>query len=182
MTKTTATPAAAVVAVEAFRSPLRDMTEALSDLVTAAEIALRLDRSQPNVHQLLNSKGAPTPIDGPALGRRGALYSWAEVEDFLARKAAKREASVQKKIDAAERAAARAEKAKAEAEAAKKALAARLEAEKAEKAEKVKAEAPAEEAPEVREDIDLDDPLFDMDIEEDEEAMIAALADMADED
>ena len=180
-----ATTTTQTAAVSAFRSPLRDMTEALSDLVTAAEVALRLDRSQPNVHQLLNSKGAPTPIEGPSLGRRGALYSWAEIEDFLARKAAKREASVQKKIDAAERAAARAEKAKAEAEAAKKALAARLEAEKA------KAEAPTEEeaeeeapeeAPEVHEDIDLDDALFDVDIEEDEEAMAAALADMADED
>ena len=179
-----ATTTTQTAAVSAFRSPLRDMTEALSDLVTAAEVALRLDRSQPNVHQLLNSKGAPTPIEGPSLGRRGALYSWAEIEDFLARKAAKREASVQKKIDAAERAAARAEKAKAEAEAAKKALAARLEAEKAKAeapAEEAEEEAP-EEAPEVHEDIDLDDALFDVDIEEDEEAMAAARADMADED
>ena len=166
----------------AFRSPLRDMTDMLSDLVTVAEIAARTNKSQPNVHAMLNGKNAPGAIPGPSLGRRGSLYSWAEFEDFLARKAQKREESVQKKIDIAERAKERAERAKAEAEAAKVALA-QL------KAEEDAAEETVEEAEELTPeefegatDLDLGEEFEDVEVEEDEEAMAAAKADMAEED
>lgn len=174
----------------AFRSPLRDMTEALSDLVTVAEIAARTNKSQPNVHAMLNGKNAPGSIPGPSLGRRGSLYSWAEFEDFMARKAQKREESVQKKIDIAERAKARAEAAKAEAEAAKAALAQRKAEEDAAALAALVEEDAAEEVtedvtPEDFEDqteLDLGEEFEDVEVEEDEEAMAAAMADMADED
>lgn len=174
----------------AFRSPLRDMTEALSDLVTIAEISARTNKSQPNIHAMLNGKNAPGAIPGPGLGRRGSLYSWAEFEDFLARKAQKREESVQKKIDIAERAKARAEAAKAEAEAAKAALVQRKAEEEAAALAVLVEEDAAEEVtedvtPEDFEDqteLDLGEDFEDVEVEEDEEAMAAALADMADED
>lgn len=176
----------------AFRSPLRDMTEALSDLVTVAEIAARTNKSQPNIHAMLNGKNAPGAIPGPSLGRRGSLYSWAEFEDFMARKAQKREESVQKKIDIAERAKARAEAAKAEAEAAKAALAQRKAEEEAaalaalveeDAAEEVTEDVTPEDFEDQTElDLDLGEDFEDVEVEVDEEAMAAALADMADED
>ena len=177
----------------AFRSPLRDMTDMLSDLVTVAEIAARTNKSQPNVHAMLNGKNAPGAIPGPSLGRRGSLYSWAEFEDFLARKAQKREESVQKKIDIAERAKERAERAKAEAEAAKVALAQRKAEEDAAALAALVEEDAAEETVEEAEeltpeefegviDLDLGEEFEDVEVEEDEEAMAAAKADMAEED
>ena len=167
----------------AFRSPLRDMTDMLSDLVTVAEIAARTNKSQPNVHAMLNGKNAPGAIPGPSLGRRGSLYSWAEFEDFLARKAQKREESVQKKIDIAERAKERAERAKAEAEAAKVALAQRkAEEDAAEETVEEEAEELSPEEFEGATDLDLGEEFEDVDVEEDEEAMAAAKADMAEED
>lgn len=177
----------------AFRSPLRDMTDMLSDLVTVAEIAARTNKSQPNVHAMLNGKNAPGAIPGPSLGRRGNLYSWAEFEDFLARKAQKREESVQKKIDIAERAKERAERAKAEAEAAKVALAQRKAEEDAAALAALVEEDAAEETVEEAEELspeefegatglDLGEEFEDVEVEEDEEAMAAAKADMAEED
>lgn len=194
MTNTTQnTTQAATAEVEAYRSPLRDMTDMLSDLVSIAEISARINKSQPNVHQMLNGKAAPDHIEGPNLGQRGKLYSWAEVEDFLNRKAEARAASIQRTLDAAEKAQKRAEKAAAKAAEAKR----KFEEKKAEAERKrLEAEAKAEveanaeedvEAEEVQETapaetLDLGDDWEDVEVEEDEDAKAAALADMEDED
>lgn len=176
MTENTTSQTQAVV-VEGFRSPLRDMTDMLSDLVNVATIARRLNKSQPNVHQMLNGKGAPAPITGPDLGERGRLFSWAEVEDFMDRKKAKRLESAQKKLDAAQRAQERAEKAIEEAEKAKAVVAA-LQAE----AEETTEDAPILDIEEEDADtLDLGED-FDLDIEEDAAAEAAAAADFEAED
>lgn len=184
MTNTTQTTTqTATTEVEAYRSPLRDMTDMLSDLVSIAEISARTGKSQPNVHQMLNGKSAPGHIEGPNMGQRGKLYSWAEVEDFLNRKAEARVASIQRTLDAAEKAQKRAEKAAAKAAEAKR----KFEEKKAEaeaEAERKRLEAedatPDEDAP--ADTLDLGDDWEDVEVEVDEDAMAAALADIEDED
>lgn len=181
------TTQATTAKAEAYRSPLRDMTDMLSDLVSIAEISARTGKSQPNVHQMLNGKAAPDHIEGPSLGQRGKLYSWAEVEDFLNRKAEARAASIQRTLDAAEKAQERAEKAAKKAEEARR----KFEEKKAEEERKrLEAEAEAEATEDVTDSedvteadtLDLGDDWEDVEVEDDDAAKAAALADMEDED